>query len=233
MKKKNYICNIKNMRITLNFSPTMVPFEEPTQNYVNGMIHSILGKNNPYHNAFSNYSVSFLRGGKLTPKGLIYPDGGKVYISSPDDAFIDTILINIIHSKNVKLRDMRLNSYDVSDIKINKKYDIIETLSPILLKKGEDRITFNDDTFITLLQQQCVAKLSKNGLTQNDLKGFTIKPFHFENAKIKLPKIKNVVNPSSHVMLVIEGTTKARKMIYEMGLGNSTGCGFGAVKVRY
>ena len=66
------------MRITLNFEPTMVPFNEPTQNYVNGMVHAIIGKDNSYHDKFSNYSVSFLRGGKLTPEGLIYPNGGKV-----------------------------------------------------------------------------------------------------------------------------------------------------------
>lgn len=220
------------MRIILKFKETVVPFSEPTQNYVNGMIHTILGKDNPYHDNFSNYSVSFLRGGKLTSEGLIYPDGGKLYISSPDETFIETILINIIHNRSLKLRDMPLISYEVCDIRVNNKYDVIETLSPILLKTKGKRITFKDNEFITILEQQCISKLTKNGLTHTDLKGFTIKPFHFENAKVQLPKIKNVVNPSSHVMLVVEGTAKARKMIYEMGLGNSTGCGFGAVKVR-
>lgn len=221
------------MRITLNFEPTMVPFIEPTQNYVNGMVHFILGENNPYHNSFSNYSVSFLIGGTLTTDGLIFPNGGKVYISSPDNIFIETVLLGLIQKKNIKLRDIRLMSYDVSDIKINNRYDIVKTLSPILLKKGEKRFTFKDEEFLPLLKQQCIAKLTKNGLTSTDLNGFNIKPFHFENAKVKLPKIKNVVNPSSDVMLVIEGSAKARKMIYEMGLGNSTGCGFGAIKVRY
>jgi CRISPR-associated endoribonuclease Cas6 len=221
------------MRITLNFGPTVVPFSEPTQNYVNGLIHTILGKDNHYHDKFSNYSVSFLRGGKLTSEGLIYPDGGKLYISSPDETFIETFLINLIHSKNVKVRDMALTSYDISDISVNAKYDIIETLSPILLKENGKRITFKDSSFLSVLERQCVAKLTKNGLTSTDLKGFIIKPFHFEKARVQLPKIKNVVNPSSQVMLVIEGTVKARKMLYEMGLGNSTGCGFGAVKVRH
>ena len=220
------------MRITLNFEPTLVPFSEPTQNYVNGMVHTIIGKDNPYHDKFSNYSVSFLRGGILTSEGLIYPNGGKVFISSPDETFIETILINLIHSKNIKLRDMSLTSYDVCDININARYDIIETLSPILLKHKGKRLTFKDESFLTILTEQCIAKLTKNGLSKSDLKGFTIKPFHFENAKIQVPKVKNVVNPSSQVMLVIEGTAKARKMIYEMGFGNSTGCGFGAVKVR-
>ena len=139
------------MRITLNFGSTLVPFTEPTQNYVNSMLHSILGKNNPYHDKFSCYSVSFLRGGKLTSDGLVYPDGGKLYISSPDETFIETFLISLIHSKNVKVRDMVLTSYDISDISVNAKYDIIETLSPILLKENGKRITFKDTSFLSVL----------------------------------------------------------------------------------
>lgn len=220
------------MRIKLTFGATSTPFTEPTQNYVNGVIHTILGKGNSYHDTFSNYSVSMLRGGKYTDKGLVYPNGGEVYVSSPDMEFIDTFLINLIHQQGLMLRDMKLLSYEVSEIKVHSDYDIIHTLSPILLKKDNRRITFKDDGFIERLNEQSMAKLVKNGLTEADLKGFVIKPFHFENGQVKLPKVNNVVNPSSKVMLVVEGTPIARKTIYEMGLGNSTGCGFGAVKVR-
>ena len=221
------------MRIILNFGPTVVPFTKPTQNYVNGVVHTILGKDNPYHDKFSNYSVSFLRGGKLTSEGLIYPNGGQVYISSPDNAFMSIFLMNLMNNQNIKLRDMPLIKCDMTNIIVHSNYDIIEPLSPILLKHENNRITFKDENFIPLLEKQCISKLIKNGLTQADLKGFVIKPFHFENGKIQRPKINKVVNPSSHVMLLIEGAPKARKMLYEMGLGNSTGCGFGAVKVRF
>lgn len=223
----------KHMRITLTFSPTEIPFKNSSQNtHSIGLVHNLLGEDNPYHDKFSNYSLSMLRGGVRVEDGITYPNGGQLFISSPDMEIINKICMSLIYGKEFKLRDMKLESWTVEDIKVHSDYDIIHTLSPILLKDEGKRITFEDANFIERLNIQSLAKLQKNGLTPKELKGFVIKPFHFEKAKVERPKIRNVVNPSSKVMLVVEGTPTARKMLYGMGLGNSTGCGFGAVKVR-
>ena len=42
------------MRIKLKFSPSKIPFTEPTQNIVNSCIHRILGKDNKYHKFVCN-----------------------------------------------------------------------------------------------------------------------------------------------------------------------------------
>ena len=69
------------MRIKLKFSPSKIPFTEPTQNVVNSCIHRILGKDNKYHNSFSNYSFSSLFGGIIVDNQMIYPNGAHFYVS--------------------------------------------------------------------------------------------------------------------------------------------------------
>ena len=43
--------------------------------------------------------------------------------------------------------------------------------------------------------------------------------------------MKNVVNKSSQVMLLVRGKKEMRLALYKMGLGKSTGCGFGAIEI--
>ena len=227
------------MRIILNFGPSKTVFRNSFQSEcLRGVIHKILGKNNTEHDTFSTYSVSTLRGGKMVKGGISYPKGGFVYVSSPDPIFLDKFWSNLISllrtSEKIELHDMELLNVAIENIQVNKSYDIIHVES-LLLKNDNKWITFEDEEFIPILNKKSLAKLQGKGigLTDDDLKGFNIKPFHFENAKIERPKIRNVVNPSSKVMLVVEGTEIARKTLYELGLGQSTGSSYGAViKVR-
>ena len=219
------------MRIKLKFSPSKIPFTEPTQNIVNSCIHRILGKDNKYHNSFSNYSVSSLFGGMIVDNQMIYPNGAHFYVSSFNNEFIEQIMFKIIDC-NVEMRDMKLIGIDIESFNVHNDYDIIRTISPILLKDKERVVTFQDEDFINILTEKSKIKLLKCGFSKNDVETLKFEPFHFENARLKFPKVKNVVNKSSQVMLIVKGKKEIRLALYKMGLGKSTGSGFGAIEIK-
>ena len=59
----NYLTQMGRLRINLTQPTADVPVNN--QHNLNGFIHESFGKNNPYHNTFSDYSISSLQGGKL------------------------------------------------------------------------------------------------------------------------------------------------------------------------
>lgn len=238
------------MRIRLNFNATDEVFNgTPTQNLVNGFVHRMLGKSNQYHDNFNEYSVSNLFGGVLTEKGMTYPNGGYFYLSTVDDTLMTTFLSNLSSLGNRTISTMTYKSFDIVEFipnglrgnagerKHKYSYDIIHVNNIFFKTKEKEYIFFDDERFITLLTEHCKAKLSKleNGFSKKDVEGLIIKPFHFENGKRKFFKLKKELNaiPTSSVMLYVSGNPNMRKKLYEMGLGLSTGCGFGSVEIKF
>lgn len=222
------------MRIKLSFSENKIPFTTPVQSYVNGMFHSLFGKNNIYHNTFSKYSVSQLFGGTLTDREVNYPTGGYLYISSIDSDLMSNIA-SAIFSLDVEIRigDMSLKSIEIEDYSPHMKYDIIRVNNLCLKDYSDKLITFNDPNFMDVLITKTTKKLLNNGISESDLKNFKIVPFHFENAKVKYFEMKpgHKGIKTSNVMFLVEGTKETRRTLYELGFGSSTGCGCGTVKI--
>ena len=218
------------MRIKINFSCHKDGFDKPIQDYVNSFIHKLLGHNNVYHDSFSNYSISSLNGGVIVDGKITYPYGGYLYISSLDMDFLFKIKKALLKT-NFQLCDMSPVSANIEDFYPMNEYDIIRTVNPILLKDGDNIITYKDENFIEVLLEKSKKKLLHNGIPYNKVETLNIEPFHFEKAKVKYAKVKNVINKSSHVMLCIKGDRDARYALYNLGLGKSTGCGFGNVDI--
>ena len=222
------------MRIKISFKPSMVKHSGSIHHYVNGMIHKLLGSNNKYHNNFSTYAVSSLQGGKLINGGIVFNNGAYLYISFPDStSFYNDIMMGLLTSDKTFAGDLEFdNKIDECDFKPHKSYDIVRTISPILLKNDNgETITFKDDDFIRIITEKSKKKLIKNGISVEKADSIELIPFHFENGKLKYVKVKNVVNVSSQVMFLVKGDIQARYMLYCLGLGKSTGSGFGSVEI--
>lgn len=217
------------MKIKLIFSPSNLPFNESTQNAVNSCIHRMFGKDNKCHNSFSNYAVSSLFGGVIVDGKMTYPNGAHFYFSSHDDELNEKVMYKAIDG--IDMHDMKLISINFEDFKPHSDYDIVRTISPILLKDKDRIITYKDSDFIDVLTKKSKLKLKYDGFTDKEINSLVIEPFHFENARLKFPKVHNIVNKSSQVMLIIKGDKAMRKALYEMGLGNSTGSGFGSIEI--
>jgi len=127
---------------------------------------------------------------------------------------------------------MRYEKMEINDFIVNEKYDLVRTISPLLLSSKGKVITFKDADFIETLLEKTLKKLIKCGYDEKLVKTLNIKPFHFENAKTKMVQVGKQKNIGSNVMLYVEGNKKIRKALYEIGLGKCTGFGFGALSIN-
>lgn len=229
------------MRIKIDFTANnvVVPFDYIKN--LNGYLHKILGENNKFHDKTSIYSTSFLHGGEmqLNKKGFNFPNGASWYVSSPDNEFI-TIFINSIYKNpnfayGMELKKVTLLNYE---LRSNNNVFKFKTQTPVLLKyfDVEKRkhvfLTFEDDVNVVSLQMKNIimkkAKLHNFEINAND---FEISfDYEYEKKKIKWIKVKGIFNKASVCPILIK--TDNREIvdfIYNVGVGYSSGSGFGAL----
>lgn len=198
------------------------------QHYINGFIHKCLGKNNKYHNSFSDYAISSLQGGKLCNGRLVFNENPYILVSSENSNFINDLIAGILTTDG-NIEGIKFDRFEFSDYNVNDYYDKIITLSPILIKdKSGMKLSFKDEKFLEVLTNNCIKKLKHAGIMD---KSFKIKIRNINKSKVKKIMVGNVFNICSLISLVVFGKPKTRKTLYNLGIGNSCGCGFGTIKI--
>ncbi len=222
------------MRIKLTFSNNIKPIHKPLNEEVNGFLNNVLGSKNKYHGTFSRYSVSSMQGGIMDEKGVLnFPNGGHIFISSDDYDFMGSILKGLsIKQDELYVFDMKYQRMEISDFIVNEKFDLVRTISPLMISVNGKNLTFEDEEFISVLTDKSIKKLIRCGYDVKSVKTLNVKLFHPENAKTKMVEVGKVKNIANRVMLYVEGNKDIRKALYELGLGKCTGFGFGAVTIN-
>ena len=222
------------MRIKVNFGNNSKPISKPLNKEVNGFLNAVLGEKNKYHGSFSRYSISSMQGGVMDKDGTLnFPNGGFVFISSDDYDFIANVLKGLsTKQEELHVLDMKYKNMEISDFIVNDKFDLVRSISPIFITIKRTPITFKDSGFVDILTKKSVEKLIKCGYDEKLANTIKIKLFHPENAATKVVEIGKAKNLANKVMLYVEGDKTMRKALYEIGLGKSTGFGFGAVNIN-
>lgn len=217
------------LRINLTQPTANVPVNN--QHFMNGFIHESFGKDNPYHDAFSEYNISSLQGGKLNDdkKTLNFLSDNPHFFISGNEEFLMFAIKAFINSK-ASVFGMRFDSISAfDDFNVNEYFDDIITISPIIVKNQDKRkITVDDGDFLNCLTLNCLKKLEHCGIVDPSFKMEIINP---HKSKSKCIWVDKVFNPCSNVRLRVYGKKKTRESLYNMGLGGSTGSGFGAIKI--
>jgi CRISPR-associated endoribonuclease Cas6 len=221
------------MRIKVKFSPTNIELPINNQDLVNSFIHRVLGKDNKYHDAKNNYSISSLQGGTWIKdsNNISLKKGGYITISSLDDEFIDKILMNLYITpfhQNIKVIGI-----DFIDEKLYNGWNHFVTLSPFIIKKYEDKhkytfLTVDEENFESKVETYLINKISK--INPNlDLSDFKIEIKNNKNHKSKKVLVKNVINKANLCHISIFTNKKVANLLYNIGIGQSTGSGFGTI----
>jgi len=217
------------MRIKIKLSGTLNKLPINNQHIVNGFFHKLIGENNKYHDSFSDYNVSSLRGGKFIGNNEIsFKDGGYIMVSTHDMEIMQLLVIGMLKYKKFH-KDINIDGFDYLP---NEKYydgwNYFKTLSPILLKKNNTFSTINDKDFVENLKNQTIRKLKAINSKIN-LNAFDIIIKKHPAHKVKSVLIKNVINHATQCQLDIKCTKEVAQLLYDVGIGNSTGSGFGMI----
>lgn len=199
------------------------------QHKLTGTLHKWLGENE-LHGKPALYSFSWLRGAKSNSDGLNFSDGARLFISFYDDKYLKKVVHSILQDSSM-FHGMR-----VIDVLVEPEPDLLTRNrfmcgSPIFIRRFENEkdihYTFEDENSGDFLRETLLHKMELAGLHPDE----TLK-IQFENSsnrRIKLIDYKGIKNRVNQCPVIIEGKPETKLFAWNVGLGNSTGIGFGAI----
>lgn len=217
------------MRIKINYSKNTSDVSIYNQSLLNSYIHKCIGINNKYHNTKSDYNISHLYGGKLNKVNntLEFKNGGYFVVSSNDGELVNKVLVGILNNQEL-FSGMKFSGVDYVEEQFYNGWNHFATLSPILIKQGGGFLKLTSDDFEIKVQSYLINKLSKIN-SKLDLSDFKVKIPKHHTHKVKKVLVKNVINLANQCQISIHTNKKVAKLLYNIGVGQSTGSGFGTV----
>ncbi len=237
------------MRLHFLLTPNtqIVPFDY--QHFLIGIFHKWMGWNK-IHDEISLYSLSWLasirrdssslprrqsgqsglQNGKLIHNGFDFPNGARWFISFWDEELGKQLIMSAMKNPEVCC-GMKVKEIQMQDTpRFGAKERFIAS-SPIFIRKYDENgkvnhLTYSDrdaDLYLT----ETLKKKLKTANMDFDVKVSFDK--NYFNPKTKLVKINGIENRASFCPVIIEGSPEAIQFAWNVGVGHSTGCGFGAL----
>lgn len=218
------------MRIHLITTGTkrIIPFNY--QPILTGALHKWTGRN-VVHDEMSLYSFSWLQGGEPNKNGLAFPEGASYFISSSNDEFIKTLIRGIRADPDIAF-DLKVQEIFIQDNPSFKNTEKFHAASPIFIRRHVDgndiHYSFREKESNKLLTETLKNKLKKAGINNE---GIDVSfDDNYPNAKTKIIYYNDIGNKVNICPVIIKGSPKQIAFAWNVGVGNSTGIGFGALK---
>jgi CRISPR-associated endoribonuclease Cas6 len=219
------------MRLYLQVTRNNKPISFNYQSYLTGTIHKWLGYNE-HHGALSLYSFSWFENVTIIKNtGIMLDNDSYFFISAYKEELIKQIIRGIMKDPFICFGS------EVAEIQIRNTPVFSSTEkffigSPIFIKRRLD----NREKHITFDHPKCNDYLTET--LQKKLKAVNLP---FENIKVrfdasyfypktKIIKYKEISNRANICPIIIEGTPEQIAFAWSVGVGNSTGIGFGSLK---
>jgi len=217
------------MRIHLSLSKPQksIPFDH--QPSLVGAIHKWLGENE-IHGRTSLHSFSSLVGGKKSGEGLIFPYSPKWFISAHNNEVIKTIIRGIQIDPIINF-GLEVIEVVIQDNPILGNMEKFSVASPVFIKRriGESvkHFTFEDADSDIHLTETLITKLNKAGLNSENIEVCFDRSY--SRPLTKLINYNGIKNRASICPVIVRGSPEQVLFAWNVGVGNSTGIGFGAL----
>lgn len=219
------------MRICIKLRSDGKPVPFNYQPMITGVIHKWIGQNE-IHNQTSMYSFSWLSGGRKKGDHLIFDNETSFEFSAYDGEVVKRLIRGIQANPEMNY------GLTVSEILLmetpnftNKQTFYVS--SPVLVKRTDEKrkeihFTYNQLESDAWLTETLKRKLQKAGLDDRNVQVTFDRTYY--GAKTKLIYYKSIGNKVNICPIIIEGTPEQIAFAWNVGVGNSTGIGFGSLK---
>ena len=228
-----FTTNQRIMRIYLHLTPNTEPVPFNYQAALVGAFHRWLGENE-LHDDISLYSLSWLGGGKMRSDkiGFEFKHGATFFISSPLQTLHQKAVAGIFKNQHIRwgMKVAEVRMQPVPSFGSNQRFLL---QSPILVKRNREQSKHQQyyyydnpesDMIMTEILQKKLGKLNKPTDVQVKFDR------DFPRPHTKKTTYKGIDIKASMCPVIIEGNPTAVSFAWDVGIGNSTGIGFGALK---
>lgn len=220
------------MRIHLKTTANdkLVPFDY--QKYLVGTLHKWLGSNTE-HDLMSLYSFSWLYGSVRVKDKLNFPKGASWFISFYDESKVKLIISDILQEPEM-FCGMRVLDITIEETPDLSTRELFYLGSPIFIKRvinpeGEIKYyTFEEKESSELMKNTLNHKMEIAGLPLDETLNISF-DLTYTKKKIKCINYRNIKNKANMCPIYIKGKPETKAFAWNVGIGNSTGIGFGAI----
>jgi CRISPR-associated endoribonuclease Cas6 len=222
------------MRIHLQLSKNKETVPYHYQQNLAGAFHKWLGIENPQHDAVSTYSWSWLRKGKKTATGFTFPQGADWFISFYEEDVAKKAITGIMAEPEIAF-GMSVKELVLQENPTFEEEQYFYVASPIFIKKPleakkEKYYYYSDEESNGLMTKTLRYKLNKANLNSE---GVEVKfDQRYKYAKTKITKYKGIDIAGSVCPVIVKGTPEQISFAWNVGVGNSSGIGFGSLEAR-
>ncbi len=221
------------MRFYLKTTPSTEGIAFDHLHQLTGCIHKWIGRNH-IHDDVSLYSFGWLQDGKVKDNRLHFPSGARWFISGYDIGMMTNLLKGINQDPEM-FAGMRVDEVRMRPTPEYPSEMRFPVAGPVFIRKNKDdgsrkHVLYDDAEASRLLTRTLQRKLSLAGLTTDDhLQTEVAFDTTYQKARTKKVRIKNIDQRASLCPVIVKGTPEAVQFAWDVGVGELTGSGFGAL----
>lgn len=219
------------LRLELTANRESVPFDY--QHYLIGAFHKWIGAENAVHDSISLYSLSWLQGGQAAKGALQFPRGAEWLISFHDERLAETIANGALRDPEVCC-GMRVRQIEQEAAPPFGSRCHFRVGSPVLARQQTadgkiKHLLYTDPESDDVLTQTLHHKMDAARLDPAHKRTRVRFDRTYRGAKTRLVTIKNIQSRASSCPVYLEGTPEGIEFAWNVGVGHSTGSGFGCL----
>lgn len=226
------------MRLNLTLSPNTDPVPFDHLHRLTGTLHKWLGPENPLHDGPSLYSLGWLKRGRGNDGALTFPKGARWRISFYDADAAQRVLEGILQDPSV-FAGMRVTEAHQQTTPAFSGGYRFEVDAPVVARRGRDDgsreyLLYDDKRADEALTRTLRAKMRAASLRVDPSRVRVRFDRGYDGAHTKLATIEKegheIKHKGSLCPVIVEGPPEASRFAWNVGVGELTGSGFGALK---
>lgn len=224
------------LHLQIRAKGAIIPYAH--QKFLTGTIHKWLGQNELHGNtglfSFSRLAVTNdLKSTDNANGGLRMADHTSFFISAHNDEMIHRLIRGIMQDRSM-FYGMEVDTATIQEDPDFTTRNYFLTASPILLKMTDDEgatrhYRYTDEISNNLLKENLLHKMKIAGMEPDETLEIR---FDTQNPKAstKLVDYNGIQNRANWCPVIINAKPETKLFAWNVGLGNSTGVGFGAIR---